>query len=272
MRARGRFDGRRESAFYDESDPMFGVLTVREGEGDGDGNGDDDGKGKKGGEGEDDLDKLKTELAELKTAQEESKATIQRLNQESAGRRKKLEEFDGVDPDEFKRLKTEEEERKRKQAEEEGEYQKLLEAEKKKTREANLALEKQQHEYDMEKITAVLLSAAGALDAMPEAMEGGEKSQVVAIYGGQFEIVDGKPLHRSAMDDEGNKLDAKKFLESERSGAGKNLFKSKLKDGPGTGPGDTGGEGTVVTIKRDDPKRLTKREAAIKAGHSVKYE
>lgn len=238
-----------------------------------------DGAGAAGGKGEDgaggDVGKPAGGMTAEEMAAELDKLrkVLKDVNAENARRRKESEKFDGVDPEEFKRLREEQTKREEEAALAKGEFEKLrLQLTERATAAERKAAEIKS-QWDQAEIHRELLAAANALGAIPQATQklgGMSLSQIEAFYGSQFEIVDGRVAHKSKLNDQGQKMSAAEFLAAEKAGAGANLFASFLKQGSGAEGGGSAG-GSEVIIKRSDPNKVAKLEQAAKDGKTVRF-
>ena len=105
--------------------------------------------------------------------------------------------------------------------------------------------------------------------------------QIVRLYGDDMTLdmdensnTYGRYVHRSEYNDQGERMSAFEFLESERSGAGANLFKSTLKPGSGAADGSSV-DGGAVSVKMVGgamtPEDVSKYERAVSEGRQVRF-
>ncbi len=198
---------------------------------------------------------------------------LKSANEEAAQRRKLLEKYEGVDPEKYKQMVDAESKREEERLRKEGEFEKLLAKEREQTLAARKQAEETQGRWNSAEIRRELLAGAAALSAIKEAMtpiSDGAPSQIEAVYAGQFEVVDGKVVHRTLRDDQGQRMGVAPFLELQKKGAGANLFASALRSGSGADGGGSAG-GDAVTISRRDPNKVTKVEEAKKSGKNINF-
>jgi hypothetical protein len=193
---------------------------------------------------------------------------LKTANEEAAQRRVLLQKYEGIDPDKYKGLVDAESKREEERLRKEGEFEKLLAKERENTLAAKKSAEETQARWNATEIRRELLASAAALGAMKEALtpiDEGMPSQIEAVYAPQFELVDGKVLHRTARDDKGQRLGVAAFLELQKKGVGANLFASSLKSGSGS-EGGGGAPAGAYTAEQIEKMSQAEYEAARKAG------
>jgi len=190
------------------------------------------------------------------------------LNRENAKRRAEASKFDGIDTDRYAALIAEEEKRAEEQSRKDGEFDKLLAKEREKTTLEKARADKVQADWHAAEIRREVHLGAIALGATKLALtpmyEKGP-SQIEAMYTAQFEIVEGETVHKHARNDDGTRMNVRQFFDRERKAGASNLFETQQKGGTGAGAGGSDSASEAV-IKRDDPQRSVKVQAAIKAG------
>lgn len=223
------------------------------------------------------LNKKPEEIAALylqtTSEMEKLKQANARANAEAKERREALEKFKDFDPDRYQKLIDAEKAREQEDQLKRGEFDKLLSAKEKEARESREKAEAVQRSWDTERITAQLISAAGALKALPNVLEGGTSAQIVRVYAGELKLdATGTVVHRTKLGADGKPMGLKEFLEEEKKGLGANLFTSAMLPGTGTLPGGGDANGKVV-IKRSAPDVEKQRvfEQAKKDGKQVVF-
>ena len=239
--------------------------------------GDDPGHGeeqdagaKAGGEGgEDVLARTRQELAQTRRQLESRVNEAQRHQKkyqqllEEVGGEKELQAFREHKATAAKA----EQERLRK----EGEFDKILAQKDNRIAELERELGSERSDRQRERVESAIVRAAGKLEAV-------DPEQVRRLYSSEFEVKDGKVVHKSEIDKNGNPYTPEAFLDLQRSGGGSNLFRSGLNGGSGSGPGksrERGEQNAPVRIKivgNQVPKEEQQAyEEAKKAGRTIKF-
>jgi hypothetical protein len=230
-----------------------------------DGKSTDDGTKKAdGADGEPkDLDELQSELARIRKA-------LKDANKEAETNRKRLKDYEGVDPKRYAELEELQQRLDEDKAKATGDFDKLKD---------QLIQDRDgwKHKYEsevgdrrQERISNALLAAASDPDV--DAVSG---EQIVMLYSSEFELDEKNkivPKSALAINDDGKPMSPKEFLLKERETRGANLFKSSLKSGSGAGGGSTDSPTDVVRISKSDRKnKVALFEQARKDGKKVEW-
>jgi hypothetical protein len=254
-----------------QHDPFYGVSFVREGEGDGDGEGtrrDGDGDGNEGGHQPhapgDDPEALRKEVAALRKREKETAARAKKANERLE--RMMAEMGGGEEVEQFREWKKnreqEEEDRKRR----EGEFDALEKTLRGKVETLESTLATERSEREREDVTRELLTSSIKLKAL-------DARQIDRIYGPDFHKKDGKVVHKTAFNEDGDPMSPSEFLEQQKAGPGSNLFETNRRGGSGAGAGESGDSGAAVQVRMVNgqlsPEQQAIYDAAKKDGKEI---
>lgn len=253
------------------------------GAGAGDGKPDQDAAGKAGGaqgaNGEATLSKeeaakLSKQLGELQAQNKALEKRLAATESESIGRKKLLQAYEGLTPEEAKLLKDEKSKREQEDRESRGLYEEQLEHERKATakeREARVKAEDTFHSTMIERDILAGAAAQGALKQASKPLIPGGKSPIVRATEDLFEFDTDlrQTFHRTEKNEDGTRMTPEQFFARERTGTLSIYFGSAVK----TGAGGDGAEGDAanrpIKISRSDPNKLAKYEEAKKSGRPI---